>query len=676
MNKLVVLLLFLHSISNSSFSNEVDSLLNIIKKSKSDTQIVSTYGRIGVLCEIEDIPSFSNTTLQLIEKKKINSKHPDYKFYQTEKARAYNNLGYYYYFKLNTIKSIDAYQKAILILEEIESDDDLLASLYNNVSSQYMLIKNYRKPIEYLHRVIAIDKKNKSNEMLALDYNNLASAYYYIDKKDSCIWYGKIALELRKKIGDKVGETNVLYNLASNYYKWKEYKYASEYFNRAHNSFINLKVVKDSSQLITMYHWEAKWRRYKNDLHNAEINLKKAFNLCFRTERYTEIAEITYDLYSLYKKLKNDKNALQYLEKYNAIVDSSNNAFIDKQVSLKEAKFEYEKEAILLKLEQQKKLAIEQEKRIEQKKILYVALLGLLITLVLFVIIYNRWKLLLKQKKIIEQQQRQLVQQQLELHDSNTVLEIKNSTIREGINAALYFQNALLPSKRELNELLGLEHFLFFKPKDLVSGDFYQVKKIDKFIYIVIADCVGHGVSGAFIGVLSIKIIDKIIANTKPQDLAKETLLQLHSEFKNSFEKSNESGIGIDLVVAVFDTENYLLRLSGSGNKVIVKQGDEFITINFKNLQLGKLNHALPEFEVEEIKLSPNDLIYASTDGYIDQVGDESKKKFSNARFLQLLHEISHLSLNEQGNRIEQTFEKWKGAKEQYDDVCVLGWRV
>lgn len=654
----------------------VDSLLALVKQSKSDTQTVKLYAKIGVECDIEDILQYCNKGLAIIESKKLNSDNPDYKVYQTERARIYNNIGFYYYFKLNTLKSIDYYQKAILLLEQLQTDNDLLASLYNNVSSQYILLKNYRKPVYYLTKVIAIDKANKNESMLALDYGNLSSSYYYLDKRDSCTLYSKKSLAIRRKLKDQEGEITTLYNIGSNYFRWKDFDKAEKYFAEGFKKFLQLESFQDSSLLINIFLWEGKWRLHAKEYKQAEQYLNKAYALCFQTGRFTEIIEVTNSLYKLYSETGNSKKALIFYKKYKAVYDSSYNANIEHQASINDVKFDYGKKEILMKVQQEKELALEKEKQTEQRRLLFISLFVIVLTIIFSLVIYNRWKLLLKQKSVIETQQRQLMRQSQQLQETNVMLDKRNQTITDSINSALNVQNALLPGEHEIRELLGEESMVLFMPKDLVSGDFFLIKLIGRYIYIVLADCTGHGVSGAFISVLSIKSIEKIINTNKAGELVEQTLKQLHMEFLFSFSKSNESGFGIDLVVALYDTAENKLRFSGSGNSVFIVSNGKLNEYKFKNLQIGKLNYNIPETEIVEVNLNQGDCIYAATDGYSDQVGEATQKRFSSPRLKQLLTDNSSLSMTEQKGNLEKAINEWKGCKEQYDDITIIGWKA
>lgn len=653
-------------------ADEVDSLLRLIKISKSDTQKVRLYGSIVNLCEINEIPKYAALSFKIIEKQKLTVNNPNYIFFETERARLYNNIGFYYYENLNALKTLENYQKAILILEKINGDEDLLASLYNNITAQYSQLKLYGKIIPYMQKVIAIDLKNNNEKMLALDYNNLAAAYRNLNKIDSALFYFEKSLTLRIKGKDALGEVTTLLNIGNIYQTKKELTKAEYYINIAETKANSLKNTSDSSVYTNLYYWKGVLNHQKNDLQKAEKFLQKSLGIAKRNKNYINLGIILSELYKINKENKDYKNALQFYEAGNALKDSTANADIAKESELKNLKFDYDKKEILTKVENEKQLAIEKEKQTRQKYFILFTFVIIVLGGVSFVIIYNRWKLVSKQKVVIESQKDLLNEQHQDLEKTHEQLHKKNITITDSIDYALSIQQALLTDEVEAKEITSKDCFILFKPKDVVSGDFYWIKKFGSKTIWIVADCTGHGVPGAFISLLAIKSIENYFLSEQNVNDPKGLLNHIHKEFLSSFEQSKETGIGVELVLCCLDSDNNVLTCCGSSNNVLIANGTDLQENKFPSLHLGKINHTIGPVEEVFIKLKKGDAIYLTTDGLIDQVGGPQNRKFYSKRLKDLILEFNTLDCKTQKENIEKNFTEWVGKKQQYDDVTLF----
>jgi serine phosphatase RsbU (regulator of sigma subunit) len=260
-------------------------------------------------------------------------------------------------------------------------------------------------------------------------------------------------------------------------------------------------------------------------------------------------------------------------------------------------------------------------------------------------------------------------------------IEKHQKEITDSIQYASRIQKAVLPNKDILRELLD-DHFLFFKPRNIVSGDFYWTKRIGNKLIVAIADCTGHGVPGAFVSLLGISFLNEITLNE--EDLkSNEILEKLRGKVKislNQDNNTNERKDGMDIALAIIDLTTYETQFSGANNPLYIFRPDEENKYNLIVLKGDRqpIGVYLKEksFTMQECKLKKNDVIYLFTDGYADQFGHEGREKFKYSRFKNLLQEISPLPMSEQEQIIADKHIEWKGTCFQLDDILILGIRV
>jgi len=262
------------------------------------------------------------------------------------------------------------------------------------------------------------------------------------------------------------------------------------------------------------------------------------------------------------------------------------------------------------------------------------------------------------------------------------IVEHKQKEIVDSINYAKYIQNALLPSKSIINNL-GINSFVVFKPKDIVSGDFYWIYQTsnqhqENTTYVAVADCTGHGVPGALVSVLGNNGLNSCVKEFNINETGK-ILDKLSQLVEETFDKSeNELKDGMDISLCSITTKNNsnecLLQWSGANNPLwILKKGSNEITEIKANKQpIGNFLNKV-DFTTHHFNLSKGDKIYLFTDGFADQFGGEKGKKFNYKQFKDVLISTQDIALFNQKEQLEKAFMQWKGSLEQVDDVCIIG---
>ena len=256
-------------------------------------------------------------------------------------------------------------------------------------------------------------------------------------------------------------------------------------------------------------------------------------------------------------------------------------------------------------------------------------------------------------------------------------LILKNRNITDSINYAKRIQVSLLPSERLFTKLFP-ESFIFYKPKDIVSGDFYWVNERKGKVYFAVVDCTGHGVPGAFMSILGLELLRNIIS-VRGIDKPSEILERLNKEFYTIFSTGDETDYtvrdGMEIGFCVFNRQNGMLEFSGAFSSLYLVRDNSIREICGDKVSVGLALEEEGEgiFNNQEIQIEKNDILYLFTDGYADQFGGEEGKKYKYRRFRHLLLNLHSLPMKEQKGQISESMVKWMGSHEQVDDMLVIG---
>ena len=265
-----------------------------------------------------------------------------------------------------------------------------------------------------------------------------------------------------------------------------------------------------------------------------------------------------------------------------------------------------------------------------------------------------------------------------ELGEANIKIATRNKKITDSLNYALTIQSAMLPQIENLNKFFS-DSFILFKPRDIVSGDFYWTREFDDKIVVVAADCTGHGVPGGFMSMLGIAFLNEIVISEESL-LPNNILDQLRSKVKKVFEHSKaptEQLNGMDLSLIIFDKSNLKVQFSGANNSIYVIKNTSKDVIKYKadRQPIGNYRKEFP-FSLHEIILDKGDWIYMFSDGFQDQLGEKTKKRYKSNNFVEFLLSKSDKIGSNQLEDLEIEFNKWRGTYSQIDDVLVIGVQV
>lgn len=282
--------------------------------------------------------------------------------------------------------------------------------------------------------------------------------------------------------------------------------------------------------------------------------------------------------------------------------------------------------------------------------------------------------------EMLEQKSEEILTQNEQIIKQNELIEERNKNITDSIYYASRIQTAVLPPEDFLEPIFK-DSFLLFKPKDIVSGDFYWASTKGKYHIIAAADCTGHGVPGAFMSMLGITLLNEIVTRTK-DFTASKLLDQLRAEVIHSLKQKGVEGEtkdGMDISLCVVDTENLVLHYAGANNPLYFFSNKEMTVFPPDKMPIGISHQEMnldSNFTNNQIKINSSDAIYLFTDGFADQFGGPLGKKFKYTKFRETLKKIHHLPMNDQKEKLNEVFENWKGKTDQIDDVLVIGVRL
>lgn len=254
----------------------------------------------------------------------------------------------------------------------------------------------------------------------------------------------------------------------------------------------------------------------------------------------------------------------------------------------------------------------------------------------------------------------------------------KNKSISDSINYAYNIQNALMPTQKTLQAIIP-NSFMFFKPKDIVSGDYPWIYQDDQIVYIGVMDCTGHGVPGALMSIIGYFLQNEIIHGNRT-DNAGEILDKMHTNVVSSLRQDDPGSKindGMDAAFCKIDLKNRVLNFAGAHRPLYYHSKKEFREIRGDRFPVGSTQYGnRKNFNNHTIEIAPGDAFYLMTDGFADQIGGETgKMKFMSGNVNLLIQENSSLSIFQMGNLFRSTFETWKGAAEQVDDILIIGFK-
>ena len=588
-----------------------------------------------------------------------------------------NNLAYLYQHEGNIQKSVELYTEAGKLFEKLNQPLGL-TSVYINLGDIYFDNDEFEKAEEFFNKALGYAIQTDQKPAIANAYNQLGVISSNKNNTIKAIEYFKKALAIYEKDNNYNKQALVSLGLCNVYNKIKEEKQFEYYVLNAYNNSL---LSPDMQVKSRVYDHVALLYLTKKDFKKAQIFADSAYVFAKKLA-YPELkANAAQKLSDIYRHAGKYDLAYRYLSEAKSIQDSIRTDATKKSIIKSQFQLEYNKKAIELKAEQDKKDAIRKNEKRQQQIILTLTLIALTAIAVFAFIAFKNYRKTKKQNLIIEQQRHEVIVKNEEVTRQKALVEEKQKEIIDSITYAKRLQEAILPPQKFINTYLP-DNFILYRPKDLVAGDFYWAEKVNDLFFIAAADSTGHGVPGALVSVVCSNALNRSLKEFglretgKILDKTRELVLETfdRSDFAGEKNKS-EVKDGMDISLLCVDLKNKRILWSGANNPLWYVYDNTLIEIKADKQPIGKTEYPKP-FTTHEIEYRSNTTFYLFTDGFADQFGGPSGKKFKYKQLSDLLLKNVHLQQKEQFSLIENAFSNWKGDLEQVDDVCVIGIKI
>jgi len=598
-----------------------------------------------------------------------------------EIARTLTNLGSIYRLFGNYELAINQHLEALDTYEGLQNNEGIAWSALN-IARLFKMMKNYSKSIEYIHQSLEIyeliEGEGATNTGVTLCLKELGSVYYEMGDSQKAIEYSEKVLERNKITGNQQGIANSLSTLGQIYFYREEPAKSLSFFLEA-------KELKDSlndkTEMSLILRYLGRIYLLKGNIPKAGEYLQESLEYAQKQNLKEEIKEDYLALSELCEKRNQLQLAFGYYKQYTALKDSLNSQKINEL----ELQYEFDKQQREAEFEQKQKDALQQAKLQKQKIYTWAFVGGFLFMIVFAYVIFKNYQrkkrtniILTRQKEEIEAQKDEIEAQRDYVTKQRDQIAHQNTIITDSIEYASRIQAALFPQQKKLQELLPA-HFIFMKPKNIVSGDFYWITEKGKKLIVVVSDCTGHGVPGAFMSMLGIAFLSEIVNKSRViqpnkilDELRERIIESLHQDYGSRGSKD-----GMDMAICIIDKESLLMEYAGAYNPVFIVRNKELIELKADKMPIGI--HAVKVekgFSKQEFTLEKNDMVYMFSDGYMDQFGGAEGLKFKQKSFKELLTKIADKKEDAQLKKIEKTMKDWQGDFSQIDDIMVLGFRI
>jgi len=574
-------------------------------------------------------------------------------------GNAHNMIGDLYWFAGDYSTCSDHYFKALKIFEELH-DKDGMAECYRNIGWIYQGQQNYPLTLEYYKKSLALNREMGNQKRLVSNYDDLSIVYKFMKRYDEALDYSRRTIQLADSIGERKGVATSYGNLGGIYVDMGNYDLAIEALKRSTELH---EEVNDHYNMGECYNAlsTAYLKRHKTAeaINYGEKGLQVGRSFHFKTI----IAEAYVVLADAYSAAKDYAASNKCLRSFIELKDSIYNENNSEQINEMSAKYESEKKELMISsLEKNKALS---EEKLEQEK-------NFKIYLILFCVLIAAFAFFLFRGNIAKKKANE------ELSKAYGEIELRNKDITDSINYSKRIQEASLPPK-ELKYRLFPDAFVFFRPKDIVSGDFYWYAEKNGLRLIAACDCTGHGVPGALMSMIGNNILNQIVSE-KEITSAGAVLDQLHMEIRKALkqEEHHENRDGMDIALVVFRSETEIEFAGAQRPLWIIRSSDSQLEeIKGNKFSIGGIQSEERRiFDTHRLVLERNDCIYIFSDGIADQFGGEHGKKFMTKNLKMLFTNIHDEPMAIQESIVEKTLEKWKTGREQVDDILVIGIKI
>ena len=648
-------------------------------------------------------------------------------------ATVLTNLGLIYRVQGNIPLAITHYQRSLKIQEEIKDKRGASNNL-NNLGVIYATDGNYPLALEYYQKSLVIEEELKNKNGIARNLTNMAIIYRNQQNIPLALTFYEKGLQIREEIKDKAGIASSLQSMAVLYQIQKMYDKSIEYAQKSLQIYQEIKVLKESKDVMTILYQTYKLQKNTEKALEYFESSRKLQDSIFSIEKSKAISTLTSTM-----DLERKEKAYTLLQKDNEITKVSaerNRLEVDRvarELKIKEKQAEADQLFALAKQEKDKRkadslYALAQKKQLEadkltaenktqlvenqkhkienqkqresagfQRVITYLILAGFMGVLVLAFFIYRsrqvqknlNGQLSEKAQELtiaynelqttheeLHQTQEEIIAQRDYIETQNSDLQRKNGHINDSIKAALIIQQALLPFDKRVRGILK-DYFVLYQPRDIVSGDFYWIEKIADEVLVVAGDCTGHGVPGAFMSLIAINLLEKVVLQDKVTSPA-QVLGALHELVRSSLKQDEiDNQSGMDLAIVKITKDN-VLYFSGAKRPLYYIDSSnptEVRVCGGSRKSIGGLQSEAKIFDELRLDLPADSMFYLSSDGLVDQ-NDLKRKRLKEEPVLEALLATYKQPLENQRVALSQLLENHMMGTEQRDDILLLGVKI
>lgn len=633
---------------------------------------------------------------------------------KSKTAYCYNSIGNFYLQLKIYDKAREYYSKSLDLRVELGDKKDI-ASTYNNIGTLHRELQNYDKALEYLQKALFLRQQTGDNEAIAMSYNSIGALYWSKKDYDKAIDNYKRALQIRQKLGEQIQIAATIKNLGIIYKDMNDFQTALDYYQQSLQIYI---LVKDFNGIASIQNLKGNlykkskepqkslefytnaYEIYKQINQSKDIALlannlaeiytslgqkdkaikfyKEAYTLAETIKDKETAKDAAFGLSEVYKSMKNYEKSLEFFTYYSALKDSIQNDMNKKRIA--EIEFENAIKSKDNEISNQQYKIKSAEAEITKIRTYIFGVIMIIVLIIIFVILvliqFSQKK---KAFELLAQKSSQLEDAFHELAQINRELAIKNDQITDSITYAKQIQEAILPSE-ELFSYHFPNHFIFYKPKEIVSGDFYWFTAHGDCKYLAVVDCTGHGVPGAFMSMIGNTLLNEII-NVQKLDSTAEILQKLDagviSALKQNTSSDKRQEDGMDVTLCKIDTGKGIVEVSTANHRMVVIKNNELSTIDGDGYSIGGMykikQRKNARYTSQILPIEKGMKLYLHSDGIIDQFGGRDNERFKTPNFHKLLIQTQQNDMHEQYLAISQHFETWKGAGKQLDDVLVVG---
>lgn len=574
-------------------------------------------------------------------------------------ARGYAEMGNVCASLGDLVKAIELHQFAIGNYSQLKNNIGI-GNSYCDLGELHRKQKDYALALSYFVKAKNIFKAEKDESSLSKVYNSVSILFRDQGEMKRSLDHDYKALMIQEKLRDKVGIATSNLNIGETSIQQNQYKRALGFVEYASKLFTE---IEDQIGISKCYLLTAKICLLEDNKNAALINLNNCIDIAEKAGAVEELSAGYKALSELWAEEEDFKQAYSFIQKHNNLRDSLFSKEKTRQFSSLEIKFQTHAK--------DKQLRAAQIETVKESNKALTFTISFFFGSVIFIVV-----ILILRKRHKDSQEINL-----HLEKKNRLIEKKNNEILDSILYAKRIQEAMLTSKSYIERIFE-EHLILYRPKDIVSGDFYWAynNKITDQVFWATADCTGHGVPGALMSMIGSVLLNEAVI-VKKEDNPGKILSQLNAYLKRYLNRTDtmyQTQDGMDIAFCKLDRKSYILEVAGATHSVYVFRDNDLVELKGDKITLGQdpFGRTISNFTVNSYQLLKGDVIYSFTDGFPDQIGGPNRKKFKVGALKNLMKYIGTLPLVEQRVEFKKALSDWQGENSQLDDILIMAVKV